>query len=329
MATWLGGIQAQEVLSSLYAVGLRLPGATEAGVESALADRSIARAWPMRSTIHFMPAEDALWTTQLLGPRQNKKSASVYRKYGLTEDLFNKARPILEKSLAEGPKIRSELTKDLAAGGVDTSDGRGMLIFKYWGQEGVLCIGPRHGKQQTLALLASWAAKNNTPGNDEEAFFILAQRYFQSHGPATLRDFVWWTGATVAECKRALEASKDQLISEVFHGQEYFFKPHKTVPALDNTKALLLPAFDEYTVAYADRRAVMQTDDIKQVSYGINPNIIIDGRAVGMWKRILKTKKTVVVLQPFTPFTTEQHRAIEKAVAEFGRFMGVPIEIKE
>jgi hypothetical protein len=325
---WFGAIQAQEVLASLYAVGLRVPGSTETDIEAAITNHSITRAWPMRATIHYMPAEDALWITQLLGPRQNKKAASIYRNYGLTEEIFNKARPILEKTLAHGPKMRSEISEALQAGGVDMSDGRGMHIFKYWGQEGVLCMGPRQGKQQTLALFATWSSHNITPTNNEEAFAILARRYFQSHGPATLRDFVWWTGATVAECKKALDAIQTDISSEVIEGQEYFFTPTINTPTLNPKTALLLPAFDEYTVAYADRTAVMQTNDIKQVAYGINPNIIINGRAVGMWKRIIKGKRAVVQLQPFAPLAPPQLKAIQKAVSDYAAFTGIPTEIE-
>ena len=328
VALWLGAIQAQEVLSSLYAVGLRIPGSTETDIETALTNQSITRAWPMRSTIHYLPAEDALWITRLLGPRQNKKGASIYRNYKLTEDIFNKARPILEKTLANGPKMRSEVSGALVASGIDISEGRGMHIIKYWGQEGVLCMGPRQGKQPTLALLESWATSNIKPSNNDEAFTILARRYFQSHGPATLRDFVWWTGATVAECKKALEAIRTDVSSETIDGQEYFFMPVKHIPALEPA-ALLLPAFDEYTVAYADRTAAMQTNDIKSVAYGINPNIIIGGRAVGMWKRVLKGKRAVVQLQPFAPLTSPQLKAIQKAVAEYATFTGLATDIEK
>lgn len=325
---WFGAIQAQELLSSFYAIGLRVPGSTETSVEAALTGRSITRAWPMRSTLHFMAAEDALWITRLLGPRQNKRTASIYRGLGLSEAIFKKARPLLEKKLSDGPKSRDELYETLEAGGIDVSAGRGAHIFKYWGQEGVLCMGPRQGKQQTLALLETWTERKFTPADSGEALAILACRYFQSHGPATLRDFVWWTGATVTECKKALAAARPTLASEVVEGREYFFTPFKTLPRPDMAAAFLLPAFDEYTVAYADRTAVMKTEDVKKVSYGINPNIIIGGHAVGMWKRVMKGKKQVVQLQPFAPLKMRQRTAIAKAVTDFGDYTGIPTELE-
>lgn len=327
--TWFGAIQAQEVLASMYAVSLRVPGSTEGDVEAALADQAIARAWPMRSTIHYLPAEDALWTTRLLGPRQNKKGASIYRKYGLTEVVLNKARPILEEVLADGPKMRGDVGAALQAGGIDTAGGRGMQIIKYWGQEAVLCMGPRYGKQPTLALLETWSARNTAPANDDEAFAILARRYFQSHGPASLRDFAWWTGATMAECKKAVETIRSELTSDNFEGQEYYFMPDKIdFSVLDPATALLLPAFDEYTVAYADRSAVMRTDDMKAVAYGINPNIIIAGQAVGMWKRIIKGKRAIIQIQPFSPLTAAQQKAIRAAAAVFSDHTGLLAEIE-
>src|SRR5437868_10179473 len=66
---WLGAVQAQDYLGALWAVGLRLPNATEANIEQALTDRTIVRTWPMRGTLHFVPPEDARWMLKLMTPR--------------------------------------------------------------------------------------------------------------------------------------------------------------------------------------------------------------------------------------------------------------------
>jgi hypothetical protein len=36
----------------------------------------------------------------------------------------------------------------------------------------------------------------------EEALAELSERYFTSHGPASLQDFTWWSGLTVADAWR-------------------------------------------------------------------------------------------------------------------------------
>src|SRR5687767_5084285 len=65
----LGAIQAQDYLSALWAIAVRIPGTTEADVEKAIANRTIVRTWPMRGTLHFVPAADARWMLKLLTPR--------------------------------------------------------------------------------------------------------------------------------------------------------------------------------------------------------------------------------------------------------------------
>src|SRR5919197_664524 len=66
---WLGAIQAQDYLGSLWAIGLRMQNATQKFIEGAIANRTIIRTWPMRRTLHFVAAEDVRWMLELLTPR--------------------------------------------------------------------------------------------------------------------------------------------------------------------------------------------------------------------------------------------------------------------
>ena len=68
--------------------------------------------------------------------------------------------------------------------------------------EGVICSGPRQGKQFTYALLEERAPKAKTRER-AEALAELAKRYFASHGPATVRDFAWWSGLTLNDARTA------------------------------------------------------------------------------------------------------------------------------
>src|SRR5205814_5605181 len=70
--------------------------------------------------------------------------------------------------------------------------------------DGVICSGPRRGKQFTYALIDERAPHARTLGR-EEALAELTRRYVSSHGPATLRDYVWWSGLTVRDAKIGLE----------------------------------------------------------------------------------------------------------------------------
>lgn len=324
---WFGAIQSQDLAASLYGVGLRMENATAESVEAAIAAKTVVRGWPMRMTIHFMPAKDALWMVKLLGPRQNKKAASIYRTHGLSDEVFQAARTILERELLTGLKERAELYAALEKGGISTGEGKGLHIVKYWAQEGLICIGPRKGKQQTFAHFETWTDDHNTV-SDEDGVVILLRRYLQSHAPATLKDFMWWSSLTKAEALKAYEAIKSDFIEQEVNGVAYICLPGQAFDTAKSDEALLLPAFDEYTVAYADRSVVMGRSDIREVGYGINPNIIINGVAVGMWRRVLRGKKAVIQLDLFRRLTGAEMASIETAAKEYGRFTGVEVEIE-
>src|SRR5690242_3762111 len=61
----LGALQAQDYASGAWSLGVR-SGLTLEQVEQAVVDRQVVRTWPMRGTIHWVPAEDARWMCELL-----------------------------------------------------------------------------------------------------------------------------------------------------------------------------------------------------------------------------------------------------------------------
>src|SRR6266487_3441278 len=73
---WLGAVQAQDYLNSLWAIGLRLKNADESDIEKAIADKTIVRTWPMRGTLHFVAPEDIRWMLKLLTSRIIARAAT-------------------------------------------------------------------------------------------------------------------------------------------------------------------------------------------------------------------------------------------------------------
>src|SRR5215470_20061309 len=116
---WLGAVQSQDLLASLWAVGLRMPkGVTEVDVERAIADRSVIRSWPMRGTIHLMPAEDARWMVRLLAPRLDQKVAGNYRRAGLSPEVIARAGDVIARTLTGTQSTRAEIYEALNAAGI-------------------------------------------------------------------------------------------------------------------------------------------------------------------------------------------------------------------
>jgi hypothetical protein len=332
---WFGATQAQEFAWSLYAISLRMPETTEPptptqpDIERAIAERAIVRTWPMRGTIHFVPAEDAQWMLKLLARRTNLTAASIYRRVGLTADIFARAGDVLAQALHGGKLLtRKELYATLAAAGIATGgEQRGLHLLGYWAREGLICLGPRQGKQTTFTLLDEWILQARQLAGDE-ALAMLASRYIASHGPATAYDFAWWTGLTLTEARRGIQLIERDLARETVAGQTYWASPTPTPTPPTGHRAYLLPPYDEFTVAYKDRSAALDPAFPNDPFLILGLVIVVDGRLVGSWKRTLTKDAVVVSLRLFAPLDGEQQAAVAQAAARYGRFVGLPLIIE-
>ncbi|HEX8983044.1 MAG TPA: winged helix DNA-binding domain-containing protein [Ktedonobacterales bacterium] len=326
VARAFGAVQAQDLYSSLYAIGLRMADATEGAVEQAITDKTIVRTWPMRNTIHFIPAEDTRWMLKLLAERLLTKNASIYRNTGLTEQDFARARDVLIESLQGGRhQTRPQLYASLEAAGIETSgEQRGLHILGYWSRAGLVCLGPRHGKQPTYVLLDEWLPP--TPMLEgEEALATLARRYFASHGPATERDFAWWSGLSMGECRLGMRQVAQEFEQATIDGAVYWLSPG-AMPAEDEAlhSVHLLPPWDEFTVAYRDRSALVHPAFPKDSFIVLGPVIVVGGRLLGSWKRNITKSGVTVTCTLYAPLSADEREALEQAVARYGRFLGLP-----
>lgn len=325
---WLGAVQAQDYLGALWAVGLRTEGATERDVEQALADRSIIRTWPMRGTLHFVAAEEARWMLELMTPRVLAANARrLQQQHGLDEDVFSRSRDVLVRALQGGRQLtRNAMYQVLEDAGIPAAGQRGLHILWWLAQEGLICFGTREGKQQTFVLLDEWV-----PGarrlEREEALARLARRYFTGHGPATAQDFTWWSGLAPADVAAGVETIKADMLHEKIDGKTYWFSPSMPAAEKVSSIAYLLPDYDEYTVAYRDRSAVLPPSNRKQVltTNGIfNPIMVLDGQVAGIWKRTLGKKSVAVTLSPFSPIKKNGASSFKRAARRYGEFLGLP-----
>jgi hypothetical protein len=304
-----GAVQAQDYRGALWAMGQRIAGATEATLEAALAARAVIRTWPMRGTLHFVTADDARWITQLLAPRVVKRSAARLRELAIDAATLAKSRTCLERALAGTTLTRPELYAALERAKIACTGQRGIHILGQLAMAGVLCVASPRGKQQTFALLDDWIPRSRELAGDD-ALAELAHRYLASHGPATLEDFAWWTGLNLTEARRALALAPPV---------------EPAPPSRAKLGVHLLPAYDEYTVAYRDRSAVLDPRDHKRAKNGIfAPIVLVDGKVAGTWGRTAKPKSVAVAVELWRPATTAVQRGLATAVARYGAFVGVP-----
>jgi Winged helix DNA-binding domain len=330
---WLGAIQAQDYLQSLWAIGLRLKSATVADIEQAIFDGKIVRTWPMRGTLHFVPPEDAKWMLKLSASRMLAKDGRRLKQLRLDEETMERCKELFYDALKGNKRLsRPDMMKLLEEAGISTENQRGYHILWYVSQTGLICLGPMQDKQQTFVLLDEWAP-NSRELSREESLAELARRYFASHGPATAHDFAWWAGLTVTEARSGLEAAMPGLTSERIDGKDCWMT--RDAPghlAYDISSVRLLPSFDEYLIGYKDRSAVLAVEDAPKVVPGKNgvflPTIVVGGRVVGTWKRKLKKNTIDITLSPFTHLGDSDERAIE-AAEYYSDFVGLPLSSTE
>jgi hypothetical protein len=328
---WLGAVQAQDYLGALWAVGLRMQHATEADIEQAMVDGVIVRTHPMRGTWHFVAAADIRWLLTLMAPRRIASNASWYRRLELDDATLAKSNAVFAKTLQGGKQLtRRELAATLEQAGISTAGLRLTFILSRAELDAVIVSGARRGKQFTFALLDELVPVSRALERDE-ALAELAHRYFTSHGPATLQDFVWWSGLTAADARVGLEMVKSQFIKEAIGGRAYWMSPINRLSTDVATRfiveasptAYLLPAYDEYTVAYKDRSAILDPAYAKQARNGIfSPGIVVNGQIVGTWKRTMKKDAVVITPSSFTSLSEAQNQAIAAAAQLYSRFVG-------
>ncbi len=325
-----GAVQAQDLLASLWALGQRVEDATEATIEQAIAERRIVRTWPLRGTIHFVAAEDVRWLLKLSAERTIRRAFSRHQELELDDATFARSGEVLIEALEGGRQLeRHAAYAALEAAGISTVGQRGIHILGRLAQEGLLCIGPRQGKQPTFVLLDEWVPAGREWERDE-ALSELARRYFTGHGPATLADYTWWSGLAAAEARAGLEAVKGELAQEEIDGQVYWFAPATAAPALTSPIAHLLPVYDEYVVAYKDRRAILTPEYAARSDAGngiFRAPILIDGQIVGTWTR--KLTKEAVVISPnlFRGLSRDEEKALAAAARPYGAFLGLSAEL--
>jgi DNA glycosylase AlkZ-like len=282
----------------------------------------------MRGTLHFVASEDLRWMLAMLIPRVIQRAAGVYKQAGLDNKIFTKSRKIFSRELRGGKQLtRNELYTALERSGISTTNQRGLHILGYLAQEGLICFGPRKGKQQTFVLLDDWIPLSNMLTR-EEGLARLTLNYFNSHGPATIQDFAWWSGLTIAEVKRSLEMVSSSLQNLFVNGQSYWM-PVDIKKVGPSKSVFLLPTYDEYLVAYKNRSAAIDPGHLQRVKESGNgifsSPVIIDGLIAGNWKRSLSGNGVSMETNLFSNAGKSITEAITATTRQFGKFIDRPV----
>jgi hypothetical protein len=324
----LGALQAQDYASGAWSLGVR-SGRTAAQVEDAVHAREVVRTWPMRGTIHWVPAEDARWMCRLLAAPMSTALATRLRQLELTEAHVERAGRLFEDHLRE-PMSRPDVVALLAAHGIDPTGQRAYHLVAHHCMAGLICQGPLIGKQPSFVLIDAWVPHSRTPSR-EEGLAIMAERYVRSHGPVTEKDLAGWVRGTLGLAREALALIEDNLVREQV-GDTVWLTHVDARPAADGpTGVHLLPQWDEFLLGYQSREPALPPEHVVRVVPGRNmvftPTLVVDGEVAGTWRRQARSDRVLVHVAPFDPLTAARWREVETAATAYGRFVGQPVEV--
>jgi hypothetical protein len=318
---WLGAVQAQDFLGAKWALGLRGRSFTEADVDRAFDAGEILRTHILRPTWHFVTRADIRWMLALSAPRLQAVHASIYRKLELDPKTLRRGRAVMERALRGKSRTRAELRSILERAGIPTDSMRLVHLLLYAELEGVIVSGPRRAKQVTWALLDE-RAPSAKPLDRDEALGRLTRRYFSSHGPATLRDYAWWSGLNVPDARRGIDIVKDDLSESTVDGLSYWsLRARGGGARKPRSSAHLLPNYDEYLIAYKDRGPVVAGAAWTAFSH----SVLLDGRLAGTWRRKYPREAVAIEAVLYRRPGKSESRAIAAAAERYCRFACAPV----
>lgn len=329
---WMTAMQAQDLQAAMWAVGARVSGCGLTDVRSAIGSGAVVRSWPMRGTLHLVAPEDLRWMLDLTADRLTRSIAARHRELEITWADIEKCRDIALGHIAgAGPASRTELFAAFDAAGQPTRGQRGIHILGALCRHAWLVQGPLAKNQQLLVPFEEWIPVSRSLERQEAvAEFLL--RYLRSHGPATLRDFAWWTQLPLTEVRAAFEDAKHELVELEFRGTTYWLSA-ETASFLDGglpgqRSVLLLPGFDEFLLGYADRRAVLPPEHSDRIVPGGNgvfkKTLVAGGEVIGTWSRDGAGPRAAVVPELFDatkPLGPAARAAFAKAAQRYLTFL--------
>jgi len=328
----LGAVQAQDYAGAKWAVAQRMRDADDATVEQAVIDGSIVRTHVLRPTWHFVAAADIRWMLGLTAPRVRTVMSSYNRKLELDNAVFSRSARALTRALQGGKHLmRSEHSAALRRAGINVS-GTQRLAHLVMEAElaGIICSGPRRGKQFTYALLDE-RVPPTAPLERDEALLRLSNIYFATRGPATPTDFSWWSGLTVGDARKGIDLAGSSLEQASVDGRTYWFAPSPLAPITPSGATHLLPNYDEYFIGYRDRSAIAERlkkarSDVRTDTLMANV-VVVGGQLVGGWKRISRKDRVIVDVSLLTNLNRTERKAVASAARSYGEFLGIPVEL--
>lgn len=288
VVSYMGAMQAQEYRMMRWAVAMRSRNPSHKAFKKAFDNGSIIRLHLMRGTWQLVAAEDYWQMIDLCAPKAIAATKGWMRSNKITipdEELIH-VRNILERTAADkGSATKEDFVRALAENNLLMDEHRLSYHIRMAEMTGVLCSGDLLPMKATYALTADKVGPKVKMDRDE-ALMRFTWKYFRSRQPATLEDFVWWSGLNISDCRKGIALLGNTIHAERWQGREFYLTDDCRTRGFRNGKFLLIPPYDEYLISYKSRDIVLPTEHRHHAhnNSGIfQPVIAHNGTICGNW----------------------------------------------
>ena len=285
---YMGAMQAQEYRLMRWAVAMRTRRPSFKAFKKAFDEGQIIRLHLMRGTWQLVAVEDYWSMIDLFAPKAIAvtKGWMSCNKIAIPDEEQIRIRDILVRTAAEKRSVtKDDFVLALAENGLKMDDHRLSYHIRMAEMAGILCSGDLQPMKATYSL-SSNKVKSTAKMDRDEALVYFTHKYFQSRQPATLEDFVWWSGLNISDCRKGIAFLGNSIHTEKWKGREYYLTEECRIRGFRKGKFLLIPPYDEYLISYKSRDIVLPPEHRHHAhnNSGIfQPIIAYDGKICGNW----------------------------------------------
>ena len=285
---YMGAMQAQEYRMMRWAVAMRTRKPSFKAFKKAFDEGQVLRLHLMRGTWQLVCADDYWSLIDLFAPKAIAvtKGWMSSNKITIPDEELMRVRDILAQTASYlHSATKEDFIRALTEKGIWMDEHRLSYHIRMAEMNGVLCSGDLLPMKATYALAAE-KVKSSARMDREEALMHFTRKYFQSRQPASLEDFVWWSGLNIGDCRKGIALLGDYLHVEKHKGRDFYFTDDCRTRGFRKGRFLLIPPYDEYLISYKSRDVVLQQEHRHRAhnNSGIfQPVVAYDGTICGNW----------------------------------------------
>ena len=284
----MGAMQAQEYRMMRWAVAMRTRKPSSKAFKRAFDSGRIIRLHLMRGTWQLVSAEDYWMMIDFCSPKAIAvtKGWMSSNKIAISDEELMRIRDILAQTAADkGSVTKEDFVQALAKKDLQMDNHRLSYHIRMAEMSGTLCSGDLLPMKATYALAAE-KVKPTAKMDHDESLMVFTRTFFQSHQPATLEDFVWWSGLNISDCRKGIELLGDSIHLIRWKGRDFYLTDECRTRGFRKGKYLMIPPYDEYLIGYKSRDIVLSPEFSHKAhnNRGIfQPIIALDGVVCGNW----------------------------------------------